>query len=101
MKVYHTNYPTRRAQEEAGKISWTDNRMEDEQGYFLLRHGHIDCRKDNEEILRNTVMSKLREDFTKLLSSRMVALEYNYTFELFLISKHSEKIGVVSKHNKS
>ena len=46
-------------------------------------------------------MSKLREDFTKLLSSCMVALEYNYTFELFLISKHSEKIGVVSKHNKS
>ena len=101
VKVYHTDYPTQRAQEEARKFSWTDNQMEDERGYFLLRHGHIDCRKDDEKIIWNTIMSKLREDFTKLLSSRMVALEYNYTFELFLISKHSEKIGVVSKHNKS
>ena len=36
LKVYHTDYPTRRAQEEARKISWTDDRMEEERGSFLL-----------------------------------------------------------------
>lgn len=75
--------------------------MEDERGYFLLRHAHIDCKKDNAEILRNTVLPKLREDFSKLLSSSMVALQYKSKFDLFLISKHSEKISVVSKQNKS
>ena len=75
--------------------------MEDERGYFLLRHRNIDCRKDNDEILRNTVLPKLREDFSKLLSSSMAALQYNSKFDLFLISKHSKKISVVSKHNKS
>ena len=57
--------------------------MDDERGYFLLRNGHIDCKKDNEEILRNTVMSKMRDDFTKILNSRMVALEINSQFEVF------------------
>ena len=69
VKVYYSDYEERRAQAEASKICWTDRRMDDEQGYFLLRNGHVDCRKDNEEILRNTVMRKMREDFTKLLNS--------------------------------
>ena len=101
VKVYHADYPTRRAQEEERKICWTDKRMDDERGYFLLRNGHIDCKKDNEEILRNTVMCKMREDFTKILSSRMLGLEINSQFEVFLISKYSQNIKVVSKNHKS
>ena len=51
MKVYYSDYEERRAQAEASKICWTDRRMDDEQGYFLLQNGHVDCKKDNEEIL--------------------------------------------------
>ena len=36
--------------------------MDDERGYFVLWHVHMNFRKDNEEILRNTVQSKLREE---------------------------------------
>ena len=89
MKVYYSDYPARRAQEEARKISWTDRRMEHERGYFLLRNGHVDCRKDNEEILRNTVMRKMQEDFIKLLNSRMIAVKSKSQFEVLLISKYS------------
>ena len=101
VKVYYSDYEERRAQAEASKICWTDRRMDDEHGYFLLRNGHVDCRKDNEEILRNTVMRKMHEDFTKLLNSRMIAVKCNSQFEVFLISKYSQNINVVSKNSKS
>ena len=101
IKVYHTDYTFRRAQEDARKICWTDRRMEDERGYFLLRNGHIDCKKDNEEILRNTVMPNMREDFTKIMNSRMVGLAVDSQFEVMLVPKHSKNIRVVSKESKS
>ena len=101
MKVYYSDYPARRAQEEARKISWTDRRMEHERGYFLLRNGHVDCRKDNEEILRNTVMRKMQEDFIKLLNSRMIAVKSKSQFEVLLISKYSRNVKIMSENSKS
>ena len=35
-KLYHTDYPTQRAQEEERKICWTDRRMEYGRGFFIL-----------------------------------------------------------------
>ena len=75
--------------------------MEDERGYFLLQNGHIDCKKDNEVILRNAVMTNMREDFTKILNSRMVGVTVDSQFEVMLLSKHSKNLKVVSKNNKS
>ena len=75
--------------------------MEDERGYFLLWNGHIDCKKDNEEILQNTVMTNMREDFTKILNSRMVGVTIDSQFEVMLLSKHSTNIKIVSKNCKS
>ena len=46
-------------------------------------------------------MSKIREDFTKILNSRMVALEINSQFEVFLISQYSQNIELLSKRSKS
>ena len=46
-------------------------------------------------------MSKVREDFSKILNSRMVAITLNSQFEVFLLSKYSEKLRVVSKNRKS
>ena len=101
MKVYYTNYAAYRAQEEARKISWNDRRMEDERGYFLLRNEHVDCRKDNKEILPNTVMRKMQDDFTKLLNSRMIAVKSKSQFEVLLISKYSRNVKIVSENSKS
>ena len=75
--------------------------MDDERGYFLLRNGHIDCKKDNEEILCNTVMTNMREDFTKILNSRMVGVTIDSQFKVILLPKHSKHIRVVSKNSKS
>ena len=46
-------------------------------------------------------MTNLREDFTKILISRMVCVSFDSKFEVMLLSKHGKNIWVVSKNNKS
>ena len=46
-------------------------------------------------------MRKMREDFTQLLNSRMIAVKCNSQFEVFLLSKYSQNIKIVSKNSKS
>ena len=48
VKFYHPDYPTRRDQKEERNICWKNRRMDDDRGYFLLRNGHIDFKKDKE-----------------------------------------------------
>ena len=45
-------------------------------------------------------MTNMREDFTKILKSRMVSVIVDYQFEVMLLPKHSKNIRVVSKNCK-
>ena len=42
----------------------------------------------------------MRENFSKILNSRMVAITLNSQFEVFLLSKYSKKLRVLSKNRK-
>lgn len=46
-------------------------------------------------------MPDMREDFTKILNSRIVGVTVNSQFKVMLVSKYSKNIRVVSKKSKS
>ena len=46
-------------------------------------------------------MTNMREDFTKILNSRMGGVTIDSHFEIMLLSKHSTNIRVVSKNSMS
>ena len=82
------------------KTCWTFDSMENNVGYCTFQNAHVDCKKDNSEVLQNTTSPKIKDDINKILNSRLLGIlitdydENETNYKALLISKHSANIKI-------
>ena len=99
--MFYWVYKYRKETVDMSKTCWSSDSMAINIGYTTFQNAHVDCKKDNSDVLCNTTTPKISNDINKLLSSRFIAIlisgnQQQQSYVTLFISKHSRDIQVHS-----
>ena len=104
-KLFYSDYKQiKEAIKTNKKTCWTFGSMENNVGYYTFQNAHVDCKKDNSKVLRNTTSPKIKDNINKNLNSRLLGIviidsdENETNYKTLLISKHSANIKIGEVH---
>ena len=101
VKLFYRSYKHRKERIESSKTNWTSDSMESNIGYFTFQNAHVDCKKDNSEVLRNTTTPTINDNINQMLNSRLLTISIstdecknNKQYKAILVSKHSIDVQI-------